>query len=956
MGGDGSQPPPMSAVAEERGLRGGHTQQKSAYRSAAILFPLPLVCSRESEGAVSGRTRQRLARARHLCSATNVTIRRLNALNDGRISDWPASAARMRPDRPETAAPPITIELRTAPAVVRRIVDRCAVLTRCGARERAGQTCGEHTTDLIGDTACKRGGSPTSTPNAASTTTALNGQNAQPPVPLRGGPAAVTAADPERWATRQMACSSLPSFPVDGRSATASTAVHCVGGPNPNPVPVRTVAAAVSLKTAPNPYLSHPTNSLRPLRADRIALPTNPGSVELTAHMDAEHQRRFRDPTHMLLPADTAMPRDTRDGRVGGEQNEYVALVRKCMAAGMWGLHDGVGPPPVVNGVFAVAKDEHADRLIIDARGANLLFRTPDPVALPTPDVVAELHTPANEPMFVGKTDLSDFYHQLRLPAWMTPYFCLPPVRRCDLIGGDDQTPVYPKSLVLPMGWSWSVVAAQLIHEHIIARAGLFRRAVPLSRLGDGAVRLGAARLQVYIDDVIVYGVERVEVERLQDDYMAAIQAAGLTVKHSKTVRPRTTPPVTCVGIEVDGEQMRAGVAAGDLHALIRETRALLQSSQVRAIDVEHVVGCWTWAMSVRRSAMCVFNAVYAFVQDRVRADPTRMAPGRLWRTAQRELAAACDLAPLFAVELNGPVSDLLIATDASSAGYGVAVRSCGSGESARETADSMLSRHGLQLLARARSQHGDGTKQSQAVAAIRALAQRAGSLADRPVGGERGGLAWQSDALPCVVAARDAERLPGREGVSALPPEFRVMTATPDSECAGYRAAYEAVTGFNVTTETRAAAVTWTSVVSGAWAAVVNNAGNREPEHINVKETRVVGYGLNYALRRACALDGRVVVLVDSAVALNALAKGRSSSFPLLRAVRRVSALLLATGVRPFYRFVESEANAADLPSRRCLPRGTTFRWRAGGAGFSVDTDGPDRARTGAGGRAERV
>ena len=825
---------------------------------------------------------------------------------------------------------------------MRRIADRCAVLVRCGIRERAGQERGEHASDRISDTESKRVGNPTTTPDAASAALTVPHPNDQRPVSLRSEPVKLHSREHGRSAHRhfETARLTLPTDPVGG--GTFKATARAGGGPNQTPVLTRTVAAAVSLKTASNPYLSVPTTALRPLRADRITLPTKPGSVELTEHMDAEHQRRFRDPTHMLMPANTPTTRDARDGRVGGEQSEYVVLVRKCLAAGMWAEHDEArdGPPPVINGVFTVAKDEHADRLIIDARGANLLFRPPDPVALPTPDVVGELHTPGGEPMFVGKTDLSDFYHQLRLPAWMTPYFCLPPVRRCDLIGGNDQSLVYPKSLVLPMGWSWSVVAAQLIHEHIVARAGLFRRAAPLTRLGDGAVRLNAVRLQLYIDDVLVYGVDRAAVLRLQNDYIAAIQSAGLTVKQSKTVLPRTSPPVTCVGIEVDGVRMRAGVAADDLHALIRETRSLLAVSRVSAMGVEHVVGCWSWAMSIRRSAMCVFQNVYSFVQARVRTDPTRLDPVRLWRSARDELAAACDLAPLLAVELNGAVSDMIVATDASTAGFGVAVRGCRPGETARSIADSTLSRQGLELIARARSQHGDGVRQSQAAVALRSVGRRAARLTSRSGRSDGPDSDWDSGALPCVVAARDAELMPKRDAAPALPVGFRVLNAGPGSECSGFRTAYERITGYG---ETRA--VGWTSALSGEWAP----GGTTEAqEHINVKEARVAGYGINYALRHACPLDGRVVVLIDSAVALNALAKGRSSSFPLLRAVRRVSATLLATGVRPFYRFVESEANPADLPSRRHLRRGTVFSWCAGTTSFTDDPTRSDRADVG--------
>ena len=738
-----------------------------------------------------------------------------------------------------------------------------------------------------------------------------------------------------------------PLLPVPHPS-TATATGGAAGGGNQKPIPelTRTTSevAATSVGAASPSYLTPPTGGLVPLRAARIGLPTRPGSVGLTDLMDDEHRRRFDQPKAMLRdPAagGAETPTGEPTGRVGGEAEEYVSLVRRCTAAGMWGRYRGGGPPPVINGVFTVAKDEVSDRLIIDARAANRLFAEPDPVALPSPDVIAELYSESGCAMYVGKTDLSDFYHQIRLPDWMHPYFCLPPVRACDLDGGDDATPVYPMSLVLPMGWSWSVVAAQLIHENVIRRAGLFDRAPALTRLGSGCVGAGAgrARIQCYIDDVIVYGTDRQEVVDLQADYVAAIQAAGLTVKASKTVLPRTEPPVKCVGIEVDGKALTAGVADEDLRELIRDTRALLRARFTSAEAVERVVGCWTWAMAVRRSAMCVFNAVYRFVQSRVRSDNRRGALAPLWRSAAHELTAACDLAPLLRVQLNGPITDDVVATDASSRGYGVAVRTApeaGPTRAGRRVAAATISEVGLRLAARARSTCGDGQSQTRAAETLRALSDRATRIVEG-LADEREPV-WAGSALPCVAAARAGEVAPERDAVEALPRGYRVLSAERDSVMAGYRSVYERLTGYQ-NAERRAVDGVWTSAVSGVWNTTNGDGG----EHINIREVRAAGYGVNEAVRRGCALDGRVVVLLDSVVALSALAKGRSSSFGVLRAVRRVNAGLLATGIRPLYRFVESECNPADLPSRTTVGRGDEIAWRGGG--FAVDVGRAERS-----------
>jgi hypothetical protein len=89
-----------------------------------------------------------------------------------------------------------------------------------------------------------------------------------------------------------------------------------------------------------------------------------------------------------------------------------------------------------------------------------------------------------------------------------------------------------------------------------------------------------------------------------------------------------------------------------------------------------------------------------------------------------------------------------------------------------------------------------------------------------------------------------------------------------------------------------------------------------RHKAHINVLEAAAA----LTAVRRAVRDERRgkkFVVFGDSAVVIAAVTKGRCSSFPLLVAVRRVMAMVLASGSRPRYVWIPSKANPADEPSR---------------------------------------
>lgn len=85
--------------------------------------------------------------------------------------------------------------------------------------------------------------------------------------------------------------------------------------------------------------------------------------------------------------------------------------------------------------------------------------------------------------------------------------------------------------------------------------------------------------------------------------------------------------------------------------------------------------------------------------------------------------------------------------------------------------------------------------------------------------------------------------------------------------------------------------------------------------EHNNVGEMRVLVGALRRAARSASGK--RVLLLTDSLVAMGALLKGRSSSWPLLRLCRVALATCLGSGLRFAIRYVPTWINPADAPSR---------------------------------------
>lgn len=408
-------------------------------------------------------------------------------------------------------------------------------------------------------------------------------------------------------------------------------------------------------------YVSRPTTTVVPLTASRVSLPADDGAVDLLSILPPDVAARYADPGNFARAPDEPAPRAPRT-RLCGSQAEWTKLVLRLRERAMVTFTTA---PKVVCGVFCVPKDADKDRFIIDARPTNAALVEPPSVKLPTPDLTAALTTDGRRALYVAKVDLDNFYHRLRLPPAWCPYFALPPVRAAD-VGVAASSPdalVWPCCTTLPMGWSHSVLLAQLAHEHFLDTRTTLARADRVCADNDG--RVDRARHQVYIDDLLLFGYDRAELARAQDAYVAAIRAVGLVVKQSKVVPP-SREGVTCLGLEVNGTDHTVGVSAAKLEALRQDTLRVLDAGACTGADLARLVGRWTWACLAARPALSVLSSAYRFIE---------CARGRrfnLWRTVAQELRTLIGLAPLLFTHTASGWFDRVVATDASSTGMGI--------------------------------------------------------------------------------------------------------------------------------------------------------------------------------------------------------------------------------------------------------------------------------------------
>ena len=409
-----------------------------------------------------------------------------------------------------------------------------------------------------------------------------------------------------------------------------------------------------------------------PIIASRIALPSELNPVPILDALPPPLADLYSGPSPRLL-LDQPRPVN-RTPRVFGSHSEYLKLVRRLWRIGMITF---TITPKVINGVFAVPKDEQEDRFIIDAVFANAHMVEPQKSHLPDPSHLSKLVLQQPGPLYVVKSDLSNFYHHLALPEWLQPYFCLVGLPLSDL-GLPGSGLIYPMLVTTPMGWSHSVLLAQEAHQHTLYSSGTLLREHNLLNSG---LQIGSQPLHgIYIDDFFGLCLDPEALNNTLDAVIAAYQRRGFIVKFSKVVRA-TADGVKVLGIHIDGRSCTVSIDATTRVELLQSILGLLSRRVVTGLELSSIVGKLTWCMLVNRPALQCLHRVYRFMEAR------RDQPSHLWPSVVRELLIACGLLPLLSATLTAPFCHRLIATDASEFGGAVVSRKLQPSEDPFQTA-----------------------------------------------------------------------------------------------------------------------------------------------------------------------------------------------------------------------------------------------------------------------------
>ena len=283
------------------------------------------------------------------------------------------------------------------------------------------------------------------------------------------------------------------------------------------------------------------------------------------------------------------------------------------------------------------------------------------------------MRIPPGHDAFGTGYDVKDYYHGIRVPGWLAQRFGLPRVKVDLFREACHRLKVDPPCLEgdfceaclcsLPMGWSWAVVLAQVVHVQLIKNSGadidmlLDSRIVP--QLAPGKVQ-GFA----YIDDGSCIALSKEAADNQHNKICKAVTEAGFELHKAKGHSAQVEWEK--LGIDLNGHQGTCRPKADRRWRLDHATRALLARKAVAPWELEVVISHYTCMFLLQRPCLSAFHYAYEWVH---RAPAHR---SQLPAEVKAELSCALGLLPLAWADLRLDVSRYVYATDSSETHYAV--------------------------------------------------------------------------------------------------------------------------------------------------------------------------------------------------------------------------------------------------------------------------------------------
>ncbi|OLQ04662.1 hypothetical protein AK812_SmicGene12223 [Symbiodinium microadriaticum] len=432
----------------------------------------------------------------------------------------------------------------------------------------------------------------------------------------------------------------------------------------------------------------NPPTVAKPIVASRIKLP-GPPRFKPQPYMDAGTAARYDRPLDFCRhPAECPEPPKVK---ILVKVEERLLLLRAL--ADTQRLVPGRRVPGREDfgaGLFAVVKNEVKDRLILDARPANLLelgvslwTRT-----LASAVAVSNLVLEPNRTLLFSGADLRDCFYQFVAPPgriarnFLTGWLDCGQasfVFRRDMKGEcDEQGRVFVAFASLAMGDSGACEYTQCSHlgvclkgaaivpgELLVHAAAPPRGLLSVGLVIDDLVYLD--RVQTADLEAIRAGSTRTEGSRRLDAALSAYNAAPLEVSSDKVFRDQVK--ASFWGATVCGASGWLKPNAHRLWPLVMITLRTVQLGLATRHLLESLAGCWISVFILKRRLLSAMDLIFKACGAGVPNTIIRLSPA-----LRSELASFVFLGPLCSVNLRAQIDNTVTATDASS-GWQAAVR-----------------------------------------------------------------------------------------------------------------------------------------------------------------------------------------------------------------------------------------------------------------------------------------
>ncbi|CAE7810303.1 unnamed protein product [Symbiodinium sp. CCMP2592] len=424
-----------------------------------------------------------------------------------------------------------------------------------------------------------------------------------------------------------------------------------------------------------------PAVSCKPVKADRIKWSLPPSFDPLPFLSDRATKALFLEPTCFDRPLESQP--SAKPAKVHCTRQELLRLARK------WDAHKALSLFPCTEvdhdaavGIFAITKDAHFDRLIINPSVANArAVPYSNFTKLLSPGSLLTLVAlPAEQFLRMCADDLSEFYYTIRVPRARALRNCVRMKFRPDEIKHFScydpcihTSHVYLGLNALAMGDIHAVEFAQQSHYNVLYSLAHAVRPDEFVAYRLPFPRSRCIELLAIDDHVTAQVCSRDQLKRKlpcrDSEIFAASEGAYITagmVQHPKKRRRYETQGVY-LGAEVDGIGGFVGAPRHRVAVLMVLTLAIARRGFASGALLSSVVGLWIHVVMFRRPALALLNHVFA---DAARS-PDHVV-FRLARETVNELIALAVVAPLLSSDIRASFCPAVFCMDASPDGGGL--------------------------------------------------------------------------------------------------------------------------------------------------------------------------------------------------------------------------------------------------------------------------------------------